>query len=73
MPQSVGDTQPGDYLVVWGTDVNVKEAKEKFKKFLCEFREEVDDMINDDETPYYLQRLDEVCFVDEKSRVNDNG
>ncbi|XP_062501051.1 DNA replication licensing factor mcm4-A-like isoform X2 [Corticium candelabrum] len=65
VPQSVGDTQPGDYLVVWGTDVNVKEAKEKFKKFLCEFREEVDDMINDDETPYYLQRLDEINTLEE--------
>lgn len=44
--------------------MNVTVAKEKFKKFLCEFREETDDMMDDgEETPYYLQRLDEVCIL----------
>ena len=41
----------------------MKDAKEKFKKFLCEFREETEDTLDDDEEmPYYLRRLEEVCI-----------
>ena len=50
--------------MVWGTDVNVVETKEKFKDFLKYF---MDDLEKEGEEepmggaePYYMVRLDEV-------------
>jgi DNA replication licensing factor MCM4 len=51
---------------VWGTDVNVKEVQEKFKKFLCEFREASEDVLDEEEEmPYYLKRLEEINALEE--------
>jgi len=58
------EVQPQAHLVVWGTDVNVVETKEKFKDFLKYF---MDDLEKEGEEepmggaePYYMVRLDEV-------------
>ena len=52
------------HLVIWGTDVNVTEAKLKFLDFLQSF---VDDLATENEDmevpshePYYIARLEEV-------------
>ena len=58
----------GPQLVIWGTDVVVSQCKEKFRKFMMKY---VDKSIADDEqfdgidanSPYYLQRLDEVSEI----------
>ncbi|XP_072013660.1 DNA replication licensing factor mcm4-A-like [Amphiura filiformis] len=64
-PMTGGPTsdQPGaPQLVIWGTDVVVSEAKERFCRFLNRFIDpEADENegINPDE-PLYLQKLDEI-------------
>jgi hypothetical protein len=58
-------------LVVWGTDVSVAQVKSKFRKFVETFipsptsadgdeMMEADAADNDDGTPLYLQKLEEV-------------
>ena len=50
-------------LVIWGTDVVVSEAKDKFRKFINEFvDEEAEELADgfDPLLPVYTQRLDEV-------------
>ena len=57
----------GPQLVIWGTDVNVTECKDKFKTFILTYTDpeaEEDERMegmNSDE-PLYLQKLDEVSF-----------
>lgn len=53
-------------LVIWGTNVVVSETKEKFKKFIMEFRmDELDDMNDefDPTQPIYTQKLEEVFLM----------
>ncbi|XP_065915389.1 DNA replication licensing factor mcm4-like [Dysidea avara] len=70
-PTSVtsSEVQPQAHLVVWGTDVNVVETKEKFKDFLKYF---MDDLEKEGEEepmggaePYYMVRLDEVNTLED--------
>lgn len=53
------------HLVIWGTDVNVQETKEKFKDFLKYFMDESEQTGEEEPMggvePYYMVRLDEVC------------
>ncbi len=58
---------PDSHMTIWGTDVNVLITKRKFKDFLENF---VDDLGNggesptdDDMTPYYITRLEEVSHT----------
>ena len=53
-------------LVIWGTDVVVSEAKDKFKKFINDFiDEDADELADgfDPLLPLYIQRLDEVLQI----------
>lgn len=57
------DTTAEPQLVIWGTDVNVQEAKRQFTTFLREFVDDVPEegvasQIGSD--PHYLQQLEEV-------------
>ena len=60
---AVTSEQPGGpQLVIWGTNVVVSEAKDKFTRFILRFidpeTEEADGI--DPNEPLYLQKLDEV-------------
>jgi len=61
------EVQPQAHLVVWGTDVNVVETKEKFKDFLKYFMDDLEqegeEEPMDGTGPYYIDRLDEVWWV----------
>ena len=50
--------------MIWGTDVNVQEAKEKFKEFLRCFMDDAEQTVEEEPMggaePYYMVRLDEV-------------
>lgn len=67
-PTSTGVTSEGApeaHLVIWGTDVNVQEAKKKFRDFLENFIDDLpeegeESFIGDQAEPYYMQRLEEV-------------
>lgn len=52
------------HLVIWGTNVVVSRCKEKFKNFLINFvpveAEEDELPENNDDEPFYVQKLDEV-------------
>ncbi|KAM3877301.1 DNA replication licensing factor mcm4-B-like [Diretmus argenteus] len=57
----------GQKLVIWGTDVNVANCKEKFQRFLQRF---TDPTANEDENagldlnePLYMQKLEEISVV----------
>ena len=70
-PTSTGVTSEGApeaHLVIWGTDVNVQEAKKKFRDFLENFVNDIpeeggDLSIADQTEPYYMQRLEEVDYI----------
>ena len=54
--------------MIWGTDVNVQEAKKKFRDFLENFIDDIpeegeESSIADQSEPYYMQRLEEVCTL----------
>lgn len=54
------------HLVIWGTNVVVSRCKEKFKNFLNNFVQPADTEEDelpeseDDNSPFYIQKLDEV-------------
>ena len=52
------------HLVIWGTNVNVQETKEKFKDFLKYFMDDTGQAGEEEPMggvePYYMVRLDEV-------------
>lgn len=57
-------------LVIWGTDVNINECKEKFSMFLTEFTDSSDEQIEVDENMdvshhIYQQRLVEISVTEE--------
>ena len=60
-----GDGAP-DHTVVWGTDINVQQAKRKFTEFLENFVEDLAEARDgvsselDSITPFYMDRLEEV-------------
>lgn len=57
------EVNSGPRLVIWGTDVVIKETQDKFKKFLQEFIDEDAEEMGDDFIPneaLYLQKLEEV-------------
>ena len=58
------EAQPQVHLVIWGTDVNVQETKEKFKDFLKYFMDESEQAGEEEPMggvePFYMVRLDEV-------------
>uniref|UniRef100_A0AAX7SGG6 DNA replication licensing factor MCM4 n=1 Tax=Astatotilapia calliptera TaxID=8154 RepID=A0AAX7SGG6_ASTCA len=61
------ESNAGQRLVIWGTDVNVGTCKEKFQRFLQRF---VDPTSTEDENagldlnePLYMQKLEEVQFL----------
>ncbi|KAG7214760.1 hypothetical protein INR49_010652 [Caranx melampygus] len=61
------DTNAGQRLVIWGTDVNVGMCKEKFQRFLQRF---IDPTSSEDENagldlnePLYMQKLEEISVV----------
>ncbi|XP_061652360.1 DNA replication licensing factor MCM4 [Phyllopteryx taeniolatus] len=61
------ESNAGQRLVIWGTDVNVGTCKEKFQRFLQRF---VDPTCTDDENagldlnePLYMQKLEEISVV----------
>ena len=68
-PTSVtsSEAQPQVHLVIWGTDVNVQEAKEKFKDFLKYFMDDLEQAGEEEPMggvePYYMARLDEVSVL----------
>ena len=65
-PTSVtsSEAQPQAHLVIWGTDVNVQEAKEKFKDFIKYFMDDSEQAGEEEPMggvePFYMARLDEV-------------
>ena len=52
--------------MIWGTDVNVQETKEKFKDFLKYFMDDSEQAGEEEPMggvePYYMVRLDEVSM-----------
>uniref|UniRef100_A0AAX7SYC8 DNA replication licensing factor MCM4 n=1 Tax=Astatotilapia calliptera TaxID=8154 RepID=A0AAX7SYC8_ASTCA len=61
------ESNAGQRLVIWGTDVNVGTCKEKFQRFLQRF---VDPTSTEDENagldlnePLYMQKLEEISVV----------
>ncbi|XP_033838072.2 DNA replication licensing factor MCM4 isoform X1 [Periophthalmus magnuspinnatus] len=61
------ETNSGQKLVIWGTDVNVGTCKEKFQRFLQRF---IDPNSTEDENagldlnePLYMQKLEEISVV----------
>jgi len=46
-------------LVIWGTNVVVSKCKQEFAKFIQRFK-----LNPEDETPYYMTKLDEVALVE---------
>uniref|UniRef100_A0A665WZY4 DNA replication licensing factor MCM4 n=1 Tax=Echeneis naucrates TaxID=173247 RepID=A0A665WZY4_ECHNA len=61
------DSNTGQRLVIWGTDVNVGTCKEKFQRFLQRF---TDPTSTEDENagldlnePLYMQKLEEISVV----------
>uniref|UniRef100_A0A8C4ITR6 DNA replication licensing factor MCM4 n=1 Tax=Dicentrarchus labrax TaxID=13489 RepID=A0A8C4ITR6_DICLA len=61
------ESNAGQRLVIWGTDVNVATCKEKFQRFLQRF---IDPTSNEDENagldlnePLYMQKLEEISVV----------
>uniref|UniRef100_A0A8C4P0X2 DNA replication licensing factor MCM4 n=1 Tax=Dicentrarchus labrax TaxID=13489 RepID=A0A8C4P0X2_DICLA len=61
------ESNAGQRLVIWGTDVNVATCKEKFQRFLQRF---IDPTSNEDENagldlnePLYMQKLEEVVYL----------
>uniref|UniRef100_A0A8C6T808 DNA replication licensing factor MCM4 n=1 Tax=Neogobius melanostomus TaxID=47308 RepID=A0A8C6T808_9GOBI len=61
------ETNAGQKLVIWGTDVNVGTCKEKFQRFLQRF---IDPTSTEDENagldlnePLYMQKLEEISVV----------
>ncbi|XP_067652856.1 DNA replication licensing factor mcm4-A-like [Haliotis asinina] len=64
------DSNSGPQLVIWGTDVDIEQCKDKFKRFITKY---IDHDVADDEQfagmdinePYYLQRLAEINAIGE--------
>ncbi|XP_068427083.1 DNA replication licensing factor MCM4 [Clinocottus analis] len=61
------ESNAGQRLVIWGTDVNVGTCKEKFQRFLQRF---IDSSSSEDENagldlnePLYMQKLEEISVV----------
>uniref|UniRef100_A0A674NAT3 DNA replication licensing factor MCM4 n=1 Tax=Takifugu rubripes TaxID=31033 RepID=A0A674NAT3_TAKRU len=61
------ESNAGQRLVIWGTDVNVGTCKEKFQRFLQRF---IDPTSSEDENagldlnePLYMQKLEEISVV----------
>lgn len=53
-------------LVIWGTDVVVRDTKERFTGFILEFTiDELDEMSDefDPMRPLYMQKLEEVEYL----------
>uniref|UniRef100_A0AAQ4PYE2 DNA replication licensing factor MCM4 n=1 Tax=Gasterosteus aculeatus aculeatus TaxID=481459 RepID=A0AAQ4PYE2_GASAC len=64
---AASETNAGQRLVIWGTDVNVGTCKEKFQRFLQRF---IDPTSSEDENagldlnePLYMQKLEEISVV----------
>lgn len=68
--QEEGSTGP--QLVIWGTDVVVSACKSKFRQFIVNFMptdaENIAENMNITE-PFYLQDLQQVCFLQFLSRI----
>uniref|UniRef100_A0A7N6ALC6 DNA replication licensing factor MCM4 n=1 Tax=Anabas testudineus TaxID=64144 RepID=A0A7N6ALC6_ANATE len=66
-PVIASESNAGQKLVIWGTDVNVGTCKEKFQRFLQRF---IDPTSTEDENagldlnePLYMQKLEEISVV----------
>lgn len=65
-PPSASD--PAQQIVIWGTDVNVAQCKDKFKQFILRYidpnlaDDEMNEGMNADE-PVYLQKLHEISIT----------
>ncbi|XP_046842980.1 DNA replication licensing factor mcm4-like [Xenia sp. Carnegie-2017] len=62
------EVNSGPRLVIWGTDVVIKETQDKFKKFLQEFIDEDAEEMGDDFIPneaLYLQKLEEIHVLEQ--------
>lgn len=57
-------------VVVWGTDINVNDVKEQFKRFINRFidpdaeNDELPENLNSTE-PLYVQKIDDIHFLEE--------
>ncbi|XP_002731973.1 DNA replication licensing factor mcm4-like [Saccoglossus kowalevskii] len=60
------DQAAGPRMVIWGTDIVVSEAQEKFKKFVQTYiDEDADELEGFDPTqPAYMQRLEEISQLE---------